>query len=239
MHNRTFRPHWIPTLAAAAGLVLFVNLGLWQSGKGEKRAAEIAQHAQRAAQGALQMEGKLLQAQEVQDFPVSVRGVFAPEQQFFIDNRQENGKPGVHVITPLRITGSQTMVLVNRGWVGWGDSRAVLPSVPVPAGEVQVSGLASVPSMKQFFLMPDHPEERATLWIRVDLQRFAQQSSHPVQPFVILQNDESARDDLVRHWPPPEDRVAMHESYALQWFSMAVGLLVFWFVASLRKKETA
>jgi surfeit locus 1 family protein len=237
MFDRHFRPHLIPTLAMLAGVALFVHLGLWQAGKGELRAAELAQHVQRAQHGAVQVQGELLNPEQVQDFPVAVRGSFEPERQFFVDNRQENGKPGVHVITPLRITGSQTRVLVNRGWVGWGQSRQVLPNVPVPMGEVAVNGVASIPGTKKFFLMPEHAQEKAELWSRVDVNRFAQQTGQAVQPFVILQNQEDAADPLLRHWPPPEDRVAMHESYSLQWFSMAVGLLLFWLVASLRKRD--
>jgi surfeit locus 1 family protein len=56
---------------------------------------------------------------------------------------------------------------------------------------------------------------------------------------LILQNQNDAPDALVRHWAPPEDRVAMHESYALQWFAMAAALLIFWMVASVRKRDVA
>lgn len=44
---------------------------------------------------------------------MTVRGVYEPEAQFFVDNRQEDGKPGVHVVTPLKIEGSETRILVN------------------------------------------------------------------------------------------------------------------------------
>lgn len=238
MLRRYIRPQLIPTLAMLLGVALFVHLGLWQAGKGERRAAELAQHADRARHGALQIQAELVSPEQVQDFPVAVRGVYEPEHQFFVDNRQEAGKPGVHVITPLRIAGSLTRVLVNRGWVGWGQSRAELPRVDVPAGEVLVNGLASIPSTKKFFLMPEHAEQNPHLWSRPDLQRYAQTTGHVIQGFVILQNQDDAPDRLIRHWPPPEDRVAMHESYSMQWFSMALGLLVFWLVASVRKRDT-
>jgi surfeit locus 1 family protein len=239
MHKRYFHPHLIPTLAMLAGMVLFVNLGLWQAGKGDRRADELAQHAARAKHGAVQVLAELLPPEQVQDFPVVVRGMYEPEQQFFVDNRQEGGKPGLHVITPLRISGSQTRVLVNRGWIGWGQSRDVLPQVPVPGGEVQVNGVAHIPGTKKFFLMPEHADEKPTLWSRPDLQRYAKTSGHTVQNFLILQNQSDTSDTLLRHWPPPEDRVAMHESYALQWFSMAAGLLFFWMAASVRKSDVA
>ena len=94
---------------------------------------------------------------QVQDAPITVVGNYEPDKQIFLDNRQEHGLPGVHVITPLKIEGSDTRILVNRGWAGWTQGRSVLPRVSTPTGRVQITGLASVPSAKKFFLMPEHP----------------------------------------------------------------------------------
>ncbi len=236
MQDFYFQPRWIPGLAAAAGVGLFVHMGLWQADKGQRRQAEIAQFKARAQQGPYRVGAAQLDPEQMQDAPVSVRGVYEGEKQFFIDNRQENGKPGVHVIAPLLIEGTTTRVLVNRGWVGWGASRAVLPKVAVPSGVVEVSGVASQPSIKKFLLMPDHEEALPQLWSRLDVQRFAKRYAVTVQAFVILQNPADAQDALVRHWPPPQDRVAVHQSYSLQWFGMAIALVVFFCVASLRKR---
>ena len=232
----SFQLRWIPLLATIAGVALFVHLGLWQAGKAELRQAEIAQFGTRARLGPVRVEAMLVDAESLQDAPVTVRGVYEPEKQFFIDNRQENGKPGVHVVTPLLIEGGSTRVLVNRGWVGWGSTRQVLPQVAVPVGVVQVSGLAMRPSNKKFFLMPDREQPDSDLWSRLDLQRFANRYAVPLQGFVILQHPGDATDTLVRNWPAPEDRVAMHQSYSLQWFGMATALVIFFSVASLRRR---
>jgi surfeit locus 1 family protein len=218
--------------------MLFVHLGNWQADKGERRAAEIQQYKVRAQQGAYLVGPTLLDPSLIQDAPVTVRGHYLPDQQFYIDNRQEGGKPGVYLMTPLEISGSQTRVLVNRGWLPWSDRQSRLPIVAAPAGEVQVSGIATVPSGKKFFLMPEQQDERPKLWSRLDLDRFIAQHAEPAQPFVILQSPESATDGLVRHWPEPEDRVAMHRSYSMQWYGMAVALLIFFCVASVRKRDT-
>lgn len=236
MQAYAFRPRWIPGIATVAGVALFVHLGLWQAGKGERRQAEIEQFTTRAKLGPFRVQAALLAPADLQDAPVVVRGVYEADKQFFIDNRQEDGKAGLHVVTPLLIEGSTTRVLVNRGWVAWGNSRAVLPSVATPAGVVEVSGIATQPSTKKFFLMPEHEEARTELWSRLDLARFATRYAVPVQAFVILQNQADAQDGLVRHWPAPEDRVAMHQSYSMQWFGMAAALTIFFCVASLRKR---
>ena len=56
----------------------------------------------------------------------------------------------------------------------------MLPVVATPDGRVQITGLASVPSTKKFFLMPDHPEAQAKLWSRLDMARFEADDWTPV-----------------------------------------------------------
>lgn len=238
MQDICFKPRLIPALATVLMVLLFVHLGNWQAGKGALRAAEIAQFKERAQRGPYRVEGGLLEPGQIQDAPVSVRGHYLPAEQFYIDNRLESGKPGVQLVMPLQISGSQTRVLVNRGWMPWAQRQSPLPTVATPGGEVEVSGIASVPSGKKFFLMPAHADERPQLWSRLDLERFAALHPQPTQAFVILQNPNDAADGLVRHWPEPEDRVAMHRSYSLQWYGMALALVIFFCVASLRKRVT-
>ena len=239
MPNFQFRPRLIPGIAVALGLALFVHLGQWQAGKAENRQAEIRQHTERAQHAAYRIGTLRTEADPLRGMPVSVRGHFEPDHRFFVDNRLLDGKPGLHLVMPFRIEGSETRVLVNRGWIAWPDRRSDLPTVATPTGEVEINGVAEVPSGKKFFLMPEHEDANPALWTRLDLERFEKAHPGPLQPVVVLQSDEGATDSLVRKWPPPEDRVAMHQSYSMQWFGMAAALLIFYGVASLRKKESA
>lgn len=239
MFQNRFQIRLIPTLAMLLGLVMFIYLGSWQAGKGDRLALELAQRAQRSQLGPTVMTGQLLDAQAAQDATFTVTGTYEAQHQIFLDNRQENDQPGVHVITPLKIDGSETRLLINRGWVGWTQGRSVLPVVATPEGRVTITGIANVPSTKKFFLMPDRPEAQAKLWSRVDLPRFEKLIGHPLQPLVLQQTGGDAPDKLVRHWAPPEDRVGMHRGYAFQWFGMAAALLLFYLFTSFRKGESS
>ena len=113
------RSRVIPAVGMLLCAALFVYLGAWQAGKGDRLAQALAQQAQRRQLGALQVTAQPLNALEVQDAPLRVVGNYDPAHQIFLDNRQHKGQPGVHVITPLKIEGSDTYILVNRvGWAG-------------------------------------------------------------------------------------------------------------------------
>lgn len=239
MQNFRFEPRLWPTLATLVGLVLFVKLGLWQAGKAEVRAAEIAQFNARSRLGPFALDGTAIHPGTLQDAPVAAKGYFEPKDQFYVDNRQEDGVAGIHVVTPLRIDGTQVRVLVNRGWVAWpGGSRRQFPAVETPTGLVAVEGIATVPVNKNFLLMPEHAESLPRLWPRLDLERFTAEQRYTVEPLVLLQTSSDAGTPLVRHWPAPEDRVARHQSYAYQWWAMALALVIFYGAASIRRRTT-
>ena len=107
-------------------MTVFLRLGWWQWSKGMDVETQVALRDQRSAVNPLLLGAEAVNAQEVDGIAVVVRGHFDVTQQFFLDNQQHEGRPGVHVITPLQIEGSQVRVLVNRGWIGWGGSRTVL-----------------------------------------------------------------------------------------------------------------
>lgn len=239
MQASTFSRHLIPALASVAGIALFIHLGQWQARKAATEALEIARWEARVKAPAIALETTPRDAAAAHGTPFRVQGHYLASEQFYLDNRQRDGKAGVEVITPLEITPGPTRVLVNRGWLPWGDSRTQLPPAVPPAGEVTVAGVAMVPSDRPFFLMPDRQDPNPQLWNRLDLARYRTLSGKAIQPFVLLQNQGDAQDRLLRDWQPPENRVAMHRSYAWQWYGMAFALFVFFCVTRWRYRKTA
>ncbi|HEY8507392.1 MAG TPA: SURF1 family protein [Steroidobacteraceae bacterium] len=238
-HTRARGSQLILAVGTALLGALFIRLGVWQWNKAESSARAVAEYEERARLPPLTVGERLVDPARTNAVPITARGRYEPQHQIFLDNRQNDGVPGVHVLTPLKIEPGETRLLVNRGWIPWPSGRRdTLPEVPVPDGIVVVKGIAEVPSTKPFFLMPEAREFADRLWPRVDLERFAQLIQHPVQPVVLLQNQDDAQDGLVRRWPPPEDKTLMHRGYAYQWFGMAAALAIFFGGAILRRKTS-
>lgn len=233
-----FRPRWLPTLAVAALLPLFIAAGLWQLDRADQKQRLQAEYDARANAPPITLAATPQRAEDLRFFKIVARGVYEPEYQILIDNRVHQGQAGYYVITPMRIADSATRVLVNRGWVPLGRDRATLPDAPVPAGVQEAVGTATVPLAHPFTLgqVEDPRGVWPKVWQHLDLERFRQRVPFAVQPVVILL-EPAASGGFVRQWARLDVGIATHQGYAFQWFSLAVALLAVYFFVNVRKED--
>jgi surfeit locus 1 family protein len=157
-------------------------------------------------------------------------GEFLAERTVLLDNKLRGGRPGYEVVTPLRLADG-IHVLVNRGWVEAGVRREHLPDVKTPSGRMRIEGvlLTRLPQPLQL-----GEEGKGRVRQRLDLKAFAAETGLALQSFVIEQHS-AAADGLVREWPRPDAGIEKHESYALQWYSLAALAAVLGIVFSFRR----
>lgn len=229
-----FRPRLLPTLAMLLVLPLFVSLGLWQFNKARAKAALQAELDQRSQGGVVQLAPPFADAELLRFRHVAVRGRFEPERQIFLDNRIHREQAGYHVLTPLRIDGSETRVLVNRGWIPAEANHRQVPTVATPTTPIELEGIVVLPPRRVFRLAPEAPGWHA-LWQNLDLEAYGAAAGFAPLPLVI-QLDAASPAGFAREWPRPDERMEKHLSYALQWAGFAIALVGFWLVASLRRR---
>ena len=223
-----FKPGLWPSLATLVLLPGLVGLGLWQLERaawkqGLVDAHEAAIHLAPVDLGWLLESGDLAASR-----PVEVRGQYDLAHQLLLDNRIYRGHAGYHVLTPLTLPDGVSVVLVNRGWVPTGLDRAVLPELPGPSGPVAVVAITSLQPEQPFRL--GAVEESHAGWPKVvqqlDLAQLEQLLGTRLLP-VILLLDESSEHGFVREWQPVyEVTPDKHRAYAMQWFTLAVVLLL-------------
>jgi surfeit locus 1 family protein len=220
----SFRPRaWafaLAALACAAGIAL----GKWQAGRADEKRALGAQLERAMREPPIEISSGKISADALVWKHVAARGHFIDARTVYLDNKLRRGRPGYEVVTPLRLNGIH--VLVNRGWVAAGKSREVLPLVHAPAGEVRIEGIALARLPR---VLRAGPEQEGRLRQNVELESFERQTGLPLQPIVIEQHSPAA-DGLLREWPRPDAGIEKHESYSLQWYSLA-GLALILFVA--------
>lgn len=230
--RRRFRPALLPGVAALAAIALTLSLGNWQSRRAEEKLAfgrELDDAAQRAV---LALPPQPIAAHDYEFHAISARGEYSAKHTVLLDNKVMRGNAGYQVLTPLRIAGGDTYVLVNRGWVAAGPRRDILPQVQTPAGTETVQGIAIVPSSR--ILELDEKTEEGIVWQNLVLARYAKWSGLKLQP-VVLQQTSDAADGLVRHWDRPDTGVDKHRGYAFQWYALAATILVFYVAFSFKR----
>lgn len=222
---------WLRTLAAIAFVALTISLGEWQSGRAGTKLAlqEAAEQGLRAPP--ITIGAAAVAARDVQGRRVVARGEYDPARGVLLDNRVYRGRPGYEVVMPLRLEGSEALLLVNRGWVAAGRTRDVLPAVPTPPGIVTVEGVATVPPLKVFEL---GPETSGRVWQHLLLDRYAAWARASVQPIVVQQTSDAA-DGLVRDWPRPDLGADKNRAYALQWYAFAALTVILYVILNLKR----
>lgn len=208
-------------------LPAFISLGLWQWRKAETKTAQQSELNTRSHDAAIAMPTTLANVHSLRHHRVILRGSYDAAHQVLIDNRLYQEQAGYHVITPLQLAGSNMHVLVNRGWLPAPADHQHQPAAEVPAGEIELSGIAVLPTQRFFNLAPQPTSGWAPVWQNLDIERFRSAVPYPLQG-LIIQLDPTAPGGYVRDWPRPDERADRHRSYAFQWFGFAIASLGIW-----------
>jgi surfeit locus 1 family protein len=238
--SRVFEPRAFTTLLALALIVALVSLGRWQLHRAEEKRALYAlfdsgKDATRAIDAATP---RLPRYQHV-----DAVGSYDSEHQILIDNMSNaEGRAGYYVITPFALRGG-AWILVNRGWVPVGASRAVKPDIAVSAQEREIRGRtdemprAGMQLGERVPLAPPYPVV-ANFPTHAEIAALLREGSWaPAANLVLL--DPSEPDGYLRQWQPPGFPPVRHIAYAVQWFALAAALTVIYFVTNFRRAGRA
>lgn len=230
-----FRLRWIPLIATLLVAGTGIALGNWQTHRAEEKIGIADAIAARSQLDPFPLS-RLAAGEAPQEFsPVMARGVFVADWPVYLDNRPLHGKVGFYLAMPLRVAGTDKVVLVLRGWFP-RDARDLrqLPVIPVPKGEVQIAGLVRASAGKLMQLGETPVLTPGAVVQNLDIADLAQASKLPLQNFIIEQT--SATDDgLVRDWPAPSSGIDTHRGYAFQWYALAAAAFLFFIVTGFRR----
>jgi surfeit locus 1 family protein len=234
-------------VAALLTVALTFYLGQWQLGRASQKEAlqaSLDQKSQVAPLGNAQLAGLAVlhppALAALSDRRVDITGLWLAAQTVYLDNRPMNGRPGFWVMTPLQLSGTDKVVLVQRGWIARDFvDRSRLAPVETSAQEVRLQGrMAPAPAKLYAFKGADTGLIRQNLNIGV----LAAETGLPLLPVLVLQTG-PASEGLQREWAAPNTGIDKHHGYAFQWFGLSalvLGLYV-WFqwIVPLRRRSKA
>lgn len=228
----------LKVLLVTGALSLFVALGMWQLNRAQEKEMIRDRVLARTQMPAIELDASSTVSGDDLFRKARAQGRYLPQFQVFLDNKVYRGQAGYQVLTPLRIRGSDTLLLVNRGWGPWGIDRRKAPAAEPPAGELTVAGQLAVPVRNPITLGEDDiPDGLARVWQNFDMDRYRALVGVPVIELVLELESGSSMAGLIREWPRHEDAwIKRHQAYAIQWFGIAA-LFVVIVIFSLRRKR--
>jgi surfeit locus 1 family protein len=225
------RKWWWTTLLVIAAVGVMIRLGMWQIDRHTQRQAFNTRVSAQLAQPPLVLEGAALKTdlRGMEYRSVIVRGAYDHAGAVALRNQVSQGRPGVHLLTPLVIAGSEQAVLVDRGWIPAEASTPDQRSRFDEPGPVEVRGVIRASrSRPDFGGVPDPPPtpgERLLTWNNVNVERIQQQVSSPLLPIYIQQAPDPAWTGMpARSTPELDLSEGSHLGYAAQWFLFAAVL---------------
>jgi surfeit locus 1 family protein len=234
--NRTFEPRLFTTLLAIGLIAMLVALGRWQLHRADEKRVLFDSFA---APSVAAQRIDLRSPKVARYSSVLALGSYDATRQVLIDNMVEGARAGYFVITPFALQGGG-WVLVNRGWVPLGQTRAARPAIPVGANVRTIRGRAdNLPSPGIHMgvpapLAPPYPVV-AAYPTRAEVAQLLKESDWASVDLILL--DAGEPDGYVRNWVPPGFPPMRHIGYALQWFALALALVVIYVVTNFRRTK--
>ncbi len=260
--SRQFSPPWWAWLVFIVIAVIMLMLGRWQLDRASEkvRMSEAADAARRAPAQMITAINDVDAAASAYT-RVQINGQWLADRQFLWDNRTHKGRAGFEVITPMR-TSDGLLVLINRGWLPLGASRAELPDVSIPSEFVDsvqtvtgyftrpskgfASGEASPrdadwPKLLQFYDYPLIEDFLSATVVHGVVQVLELDGADAVDATLpgAVDSSNSAGLWFTGNWQADASGPAKHYSYAFQWFAMATALAVIFVLVNLKRAVDA
>ena len=232
--NMEFSPGRWPTLITAVLLGLLSSLGFWQLDRAEQKRAMLGTYNEQS-RTLIRIDPRRASFDGLQFQWAEVFGNYDGDHQFLLDNMIHDGHVGYHVLTPLRLRGSDVAVLVNRGWIPLGATRSILPDAEVSDITRQVVGRIKLPARKTFMLGEEEQREGWPYRVqRIRISELQKELGYPLLPIVLLL-DERQDEGFLREWTPVSFGPERNVGYAVQWFGLALALLIIYLVVNTRR----
>ena len=205
---------------------LLISLGYWQLDRAQEKREILAEF--KANQESQPVAFELLDPSvNLQYRQVQFVGELDASRRVLLDNRVRNGRPGYEIFEVLTIASSELKILVNRGWVQASMDRNQLPEIESVNGKVLLRG--SLYKVLRGGLQLDDGVRAVENWPGrvgwISTERAAEIFADEFFAYQLRLDSDSVG-ALITGWPTVSVQPEKHTAYAVQWFVMALVLLL-------------
>jgi len=217
-------------------LPILVSLGCWQMERAKEKQKMF--EARMSASQQIPINITSLSESTAQSFlPVTAQGHFLPGKHILLDNQIMKGRAGYYVYSVLQLDNKNAnLMIVNRGWVLAPADRSQVPVITDVPGKVVANGYLWRPGKPSFVLGNYiHTEQWPKIIQSVNFDDIQAILKQDVYPWTLVLN---AGDNA--EYPEAKYKMAMssdkHTGYAVQWFCMALVLVIMYLYSSFKRE---
>lgn len=240
----SFRPTFWPTVFTIPAVLVLLALGTWQLQRMQWKEAQITERVERTTSAPVPLpRGADLAPEEraaIEYRRAVVTGTFLHDREMYLAARSMRGNPGYQVVTPFRLAepGSGAgHVLINRGWIPIDRKDPATRQPGLIEGEVAVDGIIRLEGRPGWMVPDNQPEDNIWFWVDLPAMAAYADLAGDVAPVYL----DAGEAEIPGTYPlGGQTRIQLpndHLQYALTWYSLAVALVVIYFVYHRRKPE--
>ena len=215
MKKNKFNPGIRITIFFVFFALLFFSLGLWQIERGQAKTNILNDFEKN-----LQEEPSYLNQESQKWDRVYVEGEWASSNQILIDNVINRGVAGYKVLTPLRMSETNQLILVDRGWIKQNRFRDQLPDIKLIEANEIVSGILEIPELGLVLSEDLVSKEWPKISQTKNLDVISNEFDEYVFPMILLA-DPTLKNSLEYIKITPTNMTPIkHYGYSGQWFLM-------------------
>lgn len=237
--SRSFKTSWPIFILVAIAFSALMKLGFWQLHRADEKRQILATYDARMQAAAQKLTQEHLTKRDFKFLPISVTGQLDNQHQFLLDNQYSDHQIGYHVITAIGLSKPDIAVLVDRGWITSGEKRDDLPKIDDIEGTITLEGRIYYP--EKGVVLGDDIDQSLAGWPkriqRINFPELEQLLDYKLAPFILRLNPEQSY-GFKRHWEVVNMPPSRHLGYAIQWFGLAITLIIVYISASSRRKDS-
>ena len=241
LKNYIFKFKLIPTLIFAITFCGFIVLGFWQIDRADQKNVLNSNYTDRQQEAIIVLDKNNVidEKSSLLWRKVEFEGSFINKQNIILDNQIFNQIAGFNIITPFKIKGSDSLVLINRGWHQNLKNRETLPIINEISDERILQGhIASFP-VSGIKLGKNNIEtlnSQIFRFQRLDAAELNYFFSAKMMPYMIYL-DPIIDKELYGNFKLPAPDSQKNYGYAFQWFAFAITLLIIFIRLSMKRKS--
>jgi surfeit locus 1 family protein len=208
-------------------ICLFTSLGFWQLSRAQQKKILLKSFAEKT-KTTLPVKN-MNSTTDLRFYRAKLEGSFDNQHTFLLDNKIFHGKVGYAVYTPFNAKGLKAPILVNRGFVPMGVNRQTLPVINSIEGNVNFEGMLNLPPA--YVSLGPILEPGSNHWpLRVEFINLEEMTQlmgvdHALFPYIISLEPTSQFAYPIE-WQIVTMGPERHLGYAVQWFALALTLLI-------------